>query len=111
MRHVIGAVLAATAFTVAVLGVGAAVGASSARSGGAPRGDTIVEVTGNRQDGFTIRHYDGSVDHPPTITEARAECAEYDARLDRVRCRVETRVWYRDLGQIKRAIAYAKSGS
>lgn len=110
MRHVIGAVLAAVAFAVAGLGVGSAVGASALRSG-SPRGDTIVEVTGNREDGFTIRHYDGSVDHPPTISEARAECLEYDTRLDRVRCRVETRVWYRDLGQIKRAIAYAKSGS
>jgi len=107
MRHVTGAVLAATAFTVAGLGVGAPL----ARAGGAPRGDTIVEVTGSRQDGFTITHYDGTVDHPPTNSEARAECREYDARLDRVRCRVETRVWYRDLGQIKRAIAYAKSGS
>ena len=111
MRHVTGAALAATAITVAGLGVGSAVGAPAVRSRGEPRGDTIVKVTGNRQDGFTISHYDGSVDHTPTISEARAECGEYDARLDRVRCRVETRVWYRDLGQIKRAIAYAKSGS
>ena len=111
MRHVIGAVLAAAAFTVAGLGVGSAVGASALRSGGTPRGDTIVEVTGNREDGFTVRHYDGSVDHLPTISEARAECLEYDTRLDRVRCRVETRVWYRDLGRTKRAIAYARSGS
>lgn len=111
MRHVIAVALTAAALAVAGLGAGSALGAPAARSAGAPRGDTIVEVTGNRDDGFTVTHYDGSVDHPPTISEAMAECLEYDARLDRVRCRVETRVWYRDLGRIKRAIAYAKSGS
>ena len=72
-----------------------------------PPGDTVVEVTGNAADGFTIRHYDGTVDHPPTDSEARAECGEYDARVARVRCRVHVRTWYRDLADLRQALAYA----
>ena len=103
MKHAIAPVLAA------VMVGGAGLGAAAARA--APADDTIVRISGDQENGFTVRHYDGSVDHLPTDSEARAECREYDTRLDRVRCRVETRVWYRDLGQTKKAIAYARSAS
>ena len=86
--------------------LGGAAGAAVAAAD-PPPGDTIVEVTGDRADGFEIRHYDGSAEYPPTDSEARAECAEYDARLDRVRCRVEVRTWYRDLGDLEQALDWA----
>ena len=72
-----------------------------------PPGDTIVEVTGNAGNGFGIHHYDGSALFPPTDSEARAECDEYDTRVGRVRCRTEVRTWYRDLGDLKQRARWA----
>jgi hypothetical protein len=94
--------------SIAVL-VGACVGGVGAAMAGVdpPPGDTIVEVTGDKANGFEIRHYDGSEQFPPTDSEARAECSEYDARVDRVRCRTEVRTWYRDLGDLKQALDWA----
>lgn len=86
--------------------VGGATGVARA-AGGEPPGDTIVSVTGDRADGFEIRYFDGTEEFPPTDSEARAECGEYDARLDRVRCRVEVRTWYRDLGDLRQALDWA----
>ncbi len=74
-----------------------------------PHPKTIVEVTGDKYNGFGIHHYDGTAEFPPTNSEARAECSEYDTRLARVKCRTEIRVWYRDLGEMKRAINYQQA--
>ena len=79
----------------------------SPRRGPRPPGDTIVEVEGDAANGFGIHHYDGSEEFPPTDSEARAECSEYDARVDRVRCRVEVRTWYRDLADLQQALDWA----
>jgi hypothetical protein len=78
-----------------------------AATGRPPPPGTIVAVTGDRDRGFTVAHLDGRVEHTPTLSEARAECGEYDARLDRVRCRTEVRVWYRDLGRLRQALDFA----
>lgn len=72
-----------------------------------PPGDTIVAVEGNRFDGFGIHFYDGTSLFPPTDSEALAECGEYDTEVAVATCRTEVRVWYRDLGQLKRALRYA----
>ncbi len=72
-----------------------------------PPGYTIVDVSGDKANGFTIEHYDGTVVYPPTDSEANAECSEYDTRVARVRCRTEVRVWYRDLRQMRLALNYA----
>lgn len=88
-----------------LLGCGAATAARAAIDG--PPGDTIVKVEGDRANGFGIYHYDGTEEFPPTDSEARAECGEYDARVDRVRCRVEVRTWYRDLGDLQQALDWA----
>ena len=72
-----------------------------------PPDDTIVEVRGDAANGFEIRHYDGSALFPPTDSEARAECGEYDTRVDRVRCRTEVRTWYRDLAATQQALRWA----
>lgn len=102
MRHrtvlIVAAILAALGCGFGVVAVGA---------GGSPPGDTIVEVTGDAANGFEIRHYDGTELSPPTDSEARAECGEYDARLDRVRCRSEVRTWYRDLADLRQALEWA----
>jgi len=74
-----------------------------------PHPKTIVEVKGDKANGFSIYRYDGSSDFPPTDSEARAECSEYDSQAARVRCRTEVRVWYRDLGDLKRSINYQQS--
>ena len=76
-------------------------------TGRRPPPGTIVLVTGDPDRGFAIEHLDGRVEHTPTGSEARAECAEYDARIARVRCRTEVRVWYRDLGRLRQALDYA----
>lgn len=73
----------------------------------APAGDTIVDVTGDAENGFEIHHYDGSGLFPPTRSESIAECGEYDTRVARVRCRTEVRIWYRDLGDLQQALDWA----
>jgi hypothetical protein len=82
-------------------------GIAAVAAGDEPPRDTIVAVTGDRANGFEIEFYDGSGLYPPTDSEARAECGEYDARVDRVRCRVEVRTWYRDLGDLEQALDWA----
>ena len=72
-----------------------------------PAGATIVDVRGDRDTGFVVVHLDGRVDHPPTLSEGRAECGEYARRVERVRCRTSLRVWYRELGRLKQALDYA----
>ena len=92
----------------AVLLVGICVGGLGAAAAlDPPPGDTIVEVTGDAANGFEIRHYDGTELFPPTDSEARAECGEYDVRADRIRCRVEVRTWYRDLADLQQALEWA----
>lgn len=95
--------------------VGAATWAPALASGGAvvhePPARTerpvIVAVEGDKANGFGISYSDGTALYPPTDSEASAECGEYDRWADRLRCRTEVRVWYRDLGELKRALAYA----
>jgi hypothetical protein len=104
MKYVIGLV-AALGATI-VIGIGAALTAPASGTD-APPGDTIVEVTGDQANGFEILHYDGTAIYPPTDSEARAECNEYDTRVARVRCRTEVRTWYRDLADLKQALDWA----
>jgi hypothetical protein len=80
---------------------------TAADGGWTPPPDTIVRVTGSAADGFGVHHYDGSAIFPPTDSEAIAECSEYDTRVARVRCRVEVRVWYRDLADLQQALRLA----
>ena len=94
------------AATVGVLSTG---GAAWAAAGDSPTDGTIVDVSGDKYNGFTIEHYDGTVRYPPTISEAKAECDEYGNRVNRVRCRTEVIVWYRDLKRMKVALNYANS--
>lgn len=82
-------------------------GAAALAVGDPPPGDTIVEVTGDAANGFEIQYYDGTGLYPPTDSEARAECNEYDRRVQRVRCRVEVRTWYRDLADLRQALEWA----
>jgi hypothetical protein len=101
MRHL--TVLLATA-VVASLGCGLGVAVADPTP---PPGATVVEVTGDDDNGFGILHYDGSEEFPPTWSEARAECGEYDTQVDRVRCRAEVRTWYDDLAVLQQALAWA----
>lgn len=87
--------------------VGLATAGPPGASSGPPAPDTIVEVTGDKANGFGIHYYDGSADFPPTDSEARAECSEYDTAAARIRCRTEVRIWYRDLADLKQALAHA----
>jgi hypothetical protein len=72
-----------------------------------PPPDTIVEIEGDEQNGFTIHHYDGSEISPPTDSEAHAECQEYDLRVQRVRCHAEVRTWYDALAEHQKSLHWA----
>lgn len=98
MRVLMSAVAAALAL---LTGVGVAVAADDTD----PK--TIVAVEGDAGNGFGIHYYDGSSIYPPTDSEARAECGEYDRFRARVRCRTEVRTWYRDLADLQRSLEWA----
>ena len=113
MRHLtrhLTVLIVATLVAVVGCGLGVASLAAGPPPVPGPPGDTIVEVIGDAANGFEIRHYDGSSLDPPTDSEARAECGEYDRRIDRVRCRVEVRAWYRDLADLRQALDWAHTG-
>ncbi|MFB9313370.1 hypothetical protein [Nocardioides plantarum] len=84
-------------------------GASTTDGAGRDARPVIVQVEGTAADGFTLRYADGSSISPPTDSEAAAECAEYDTAVARLRCRVEVRTWYRDLGDLKRSLAWVRA--
>lgn len=95
---------------LAVLVAGGGLAEAADGVGDPPPGATIVAVTGSRDTGFVIEHYDGTRDFPPTASEGVAECAEHARRVARVRCRTALRVWYRELGRLRRALEYAHAG-
>jgi hypothetical protein len=107
MPHLRGLLAALAVLAVLLTGGGLAWSADAADD--PPGGATIVDVRGDRETGFVIEHYDGTRAYPPTLSEGLAECAEYARRIERVRCRVALRVWYRELGRLKRALDYAHS--
>ena len=104
MKHGL-ALLAAIAVLLAAGGLAR----SSAAGADPPAGATVVDVRGNRDNGFVIERYDGTRVYPPTLSEGLAECGEYARRIERVRCRTALRVSYRGIGRLKRALAYAHS--
>ena len=81
------------------------------RAGQADRGarPIIVAVEGTKADGFTLHYANGTSISPPTDSEAAAECSEYDTASARLRCRVEVITWYRDLGDLKRSLAWVRA--
>ena len=93
----------------------AGVGTAALAAGGdrttpttAPPGDTIVAVRGDADEGYAIRHYDGSADFTPTFAEAHGDCRERRTQLERVRCRTLVRTWYADLADLKQALTWAQ---
>lgn len=94
---------------LAVLGVLLAPSPGTASLARAAERPVIVDVEGDKANGFGITYADGSSIYPPTDSEAAAECSEYDTRLARVRCRVEVRTWYRDLGDLQRSLAWVRA--
>jgi hypothetical protein len=107
MRRYVASVLTAVVALVAGT-VGTALAVTGTAGGWVPPDDTIVEIRGDAANGFAIRHYDGSALFPPTFSEARAECLEYDTQVQRVRCRTQTRTWYHDLAQTQTALRWAR---
>jgi hypothetical protein len=107
-RAVVTTMVVLTALA-AVAGTAAWLAPASAGGVWVPPDDTIVRVRGTAETGFTVRHYDGTVLHLPTLSEADAECTEYHRPARRVRCRAEVGTWYRDLGATRRALRYARS--
>ncbi|MBB6627116.1 hypothetical protein H5V45_07260 [Nocardioides sp. KIGAM211] len=91
--------------TLALLGSGGV--ALAATVDDPPPANTVVDVSGDAVNGFTIEYYDGSVDYPPTRAEAHAACNERDNRVRRAVCHTQVRVTFRDLRQMKVALGYA----
>ena len=85
-------------------------GTAFARSGWAPPDDTITAVSGSRAHGFHLEYHAQRDAWLPTRSEAIAECGEYDRRRRQVRCIVQVRTWYHDLGDMKRALRLARDG-
>jgi hypothetical protein len=71
-------------------------------------GSTIVAVEGDARYGFSVTRLDGSVEHPPTLSEATAECEEHDDPTDAAVCvaRVETR--YAGLDDVRLSLEWAR---
>jgi hypothetical protein len=110
VKHaVVVAMVVVLAALASVAGRAAWLAPASAGGAWVPPDDTIVRVRGTAESGFTVRHYDGTAVHLPTLSEADAECTEYQRHARRVRCRAEVGTWYRDLGATKRALRYARS--
>jgi len=109
-------IIAPVLLVVAGLTTGIGIGATGTSSAQAPHpwapgsarvsGETIVEVSGGPARGFTIYRLNGTIESPPTDSEARAECSEYDTKRQRRRCRTEVRQWYADLGVLRDTIDY-----
>ncbi|HYG92413.1 MAG TPA: hypothetical protein VD859_02405 [Nocardioides sp.] len=93
----------------ALLGVGLAAASSAGPGRHEPAPDTIVFVEGDAAHGFGILRHDGTWIYPPTKSETHAECGEHDKLIDRVRCRVEARTWFRELGEMQRTISYYRA--
>jgi hypothetical protein len=93
-----------------VAGIGSAAIAAGARGGvtSAPPPDTIVAVRGNADEGYAIRHHDGTADFTPTFDEAFGECGGRRSELARVRCRTVIRTWFADLADLKQALTWAQ---
>ncbi|HJR38281.1 MAG TPA: hypothetical protein VJ819_07850 [Nocardioidaceae bacterium] len=85
-------------------------GTAFARSGWAPPDDTITAVSGSRAHGFHLEYHAQRDAWLPTRSEAIAECGEYHRRMRQVRCIVQVRTWYHDLGDMKRALRLARDG-
>lgn len=108
-RHVLRGVLLLALLGAVFAGARSlAVAADTTDPSWVPPPDTIVRITGDAANGFGIHLYGGSALFPPTDSEALAECGEYATRVERVRCRTEVRVWYRDLAATRRAIRYQR---
>ena len=86
---------------------GLVLGVTGAVAAGGDDPGTIVRVEGDAAHGFGIHRLDGTASFPPTDSEARAECGEYDRLRQRVRCRTEVRTHYRDLAEIQRSLEWA----
>jgi hypothetical protein len=82
-------------------------GTAFGRAGWVPPDGTITAVSGTRSNGFHVDYYHQRDAWLPTLSEALAECGEYDRRIRQVRCAVHVRTWYRDLGDTKRAIRFS----
>lgn len=82
----------------------------AAGDGWTPPGDTITGVSGTARHGIRVDRYAEATTYLPTLSEALAECGEYDAASDRLRCRVEVRTGYAALGDTKRALRLAHAG-
>lgn len=103
----IGALVAGLVGAVTIAPALASDGASVHEPPARAERPVIVAVEGDKANGFGIHYADGTAIYPPTDSEAAAECGEYDRWADRLRCRVEVRTWYRDLGDLQRSLAYA----
>jgi len=103
MKHVLALTVATTILT---LGGGAA---AFATVDDQPPANTIVDVSGDPDHGWTVEHYDGSVTYPPKVSEARARCNDINRAAGRARCRARMNTANYYLWQLKRSLDWAGS--
>ena len=100
--------------TLVALGLARPVAAdASARSPGraGERGDHgrwSSTSRATRLDGFTLHYADGSSLSPPPLRGGHPVLRVRHQRAPGLRCRVEVQTWYRDLGDLKRSLAWVR---
>lgn len=72
-----------------------------------PAENVVVSVRGSHALGYTVRFVDGHAYSTPTWSETRAECTEYDGRLQRLLCLRVERQHYDHLRVLRDSLRYA----
>lgn len=71
-------------------------------------GSTIVAVEGDARHGFSVTRLDGSVEHPPTLSEATAECEEHDDPTHAAVCVAQVETRYAGLDDVRLSLEWAQ---
>lgn len=87
--------------------VGVGVGAAAEATTNRPPDTVVVSVRGTSALGYTVERANGGGYSTPTWSETRAECSEYQSRLNRLLCLRVERQHYAHLRVLRDSLRYA----